>query len=347
MSSARGSRGGAEALRRLLAGAWREGAPCVEIAPADLAAAAGAALRCDAGALAWWALRGSPARDEPAAAPLRAAYLRSHLQAAVNERLLADALRALAARGIEALVVKGWAMARLYPSPGLRTSHDIDLVVDRRDLEAAVRARDELAPACGTDLHPAGGVSLLRGWDELRARAVPAPLGGAVAHVPGPEDALRLACLHGFRHDFSRPVWLCDVALLMERLPADLDRDHLLAGPPAVASWVRHALALAVELLGASPERVPPGLALPATPAWVRASVLRGWTRRPRPPGDPLVRVLRARPSELIGELAGRWASPMAALYAQGAAVRARRPTGLQVRCYLERSASFLGRELG
>jgi len=96
-----------------------------------------------------------------------------------------------------------------------------------------------------------------------------------------------VACPHGLRHDFARPVWLCDVALLMERLPEDADREHLLAGPPPLAWWVQLALSLAAGVLGASAERVPRGEAPPPAPAGTTS----GWHWRTSPadrlPAEP------------------------------------------------------------
>jgi len=332
----------AEPLRRLLAGAWRERPPAPLASAADVGRAAEVALINDSAALAWWSLRGSPAGRLAAAAPLRAAYLRSHLQAAVNERLLAAVLRALAGRRIRAVVLKGWAMARLYPSPGLRTYHDIDLVVGRGDLAAARRARDELAPDQVADLHVDSDISLQRGWDELIARARPAPLEDVEALVLGPEDALRQACLHGLRHGFKRPVWLCDVALLMERLPAGLDWEYLCAGPPPMVSWLRHSLALAASLLAASTEALPRSLALPATPGWVRRSVLDDWARPLS--GGELLRRLESRPWSVLAELRARWTPPLVTTHRHRLAVGTRPPTRLQVLDYLERGRSFVGR---
>jgi hypothetical protein len=216
--------------------------------------------------------------------------------------------------------------------------------VDRGDLASARRVLDEVAPGSAVELHTDRDVSLLRGWAELVGRAHRAPLDDVEVLVPGPEDALRLACLHGIKHGFERPAWLCDVALLVERLPDDLDWDHLLAGPPAAASWLRHAIALAGSVLDASTERVPRALALPATPAWIRAAVLEAWSR-PRPCTD-LVRVLRSRPWRLGAELRARWASPLAAAHRRGVVLGARPPAGIQATDYLARSAAYLPRVL-
>src|SRR5262249_8985857 len=54
-----------------------------------------------------------------------------------RERWLASVCTALAAHGIQAATLKGWALARLYGRPGLRPVGDVDLLVRREDLDHA------------------------------------------------------------------------------------------------------------------------------------------------------------------------------------------------------------------
>ena len=44
------------------------------------------------------------------------------------------------------------------------------------------------------------------------------------------EDQLRQLCLHLLRHGACRPLWLCDVAVMLESLPGDFDWDRCLGG---------------------------------------------------------------------------------------------------------------------
>ena len=90
--------------------------------------------------LLYYSLRQNEAAIDPEVLPLlKNAYMREQLRYEDYRRILADALTALTAGGVRAIVLKGAALAEtVYPESGLRHSHDIDLLVDPRDLEMGV-----------------------------------------------------------------------------------------------------------------------------------------------------------------------------------------------------------------
>lgn len=61
-------------------------------------------------------------------------------------------LRRLGAAGVEPLLIKGWAIARLYPGAGLRPYTNLDLIVRPSELGAA-RGNLWKPPAVAVDLH--------------------------------------------------------------------------------------------------------------------------------------------------------------------------------------------------
>ena len=73
------------------------------------------------------------------------------------------------------------------------------------------------------------------------ARTVPplalAALGDVPVRVLGPEDQLRLLCLHLARHGISRPLWLCDIGACLESSPPDFDWDCCLRGSKTLSDW--------------------------------------------------------------------------------------------------------------
>src|SRR5205823_9972858 len=96
------------------------------------------------------------------------AYRLYALYAAINERAIAQLFTLLRSSGVEPLLVKGWAAARLYPERGLRPYGDIDLAVAPGQLRAAEAAlRDPGAPRTSVELN--AGYSKLpdRTFDEL------------------------------------------------------------------------------------------------------------------------------------------------------------------------------------
>src|SRR5204863_8636632 len=102
----------------------------------------------------WWTLRDSEHATTPAARQLRQAYRLSTLQAMFQAGHLTRAVSVLRDAGVEPLLAKGWAVARLYPEPGLRPAGDIDLCVRPEQYSAAQRAvRCPGGPGGLADLH--------------------------------------------------------------------------------------------------------------------------------------------------------------------------------------------------
>ncbi|APR85421.1 Hypothetical protein A7982_10770 [Minicystis rosea] len=184
---------------------------------------------------------------DPGAEARAAAMLRAHVLANVGS--------ILAAAGIEALLVKGAALAlTVYPDPAVRGMHDVDLLVRRADHDRAVAAlvrgglehqrvadRPVSASFLGETLllARAGALSTLvevhqtldkivpRPIDEdaLFAGARPAP-GLPGLSIPSPEDHALLVALHAAGHDFRHPAAFLDLELLLRR---GLDLDVLTA----------------------------------------------------------------------------------------------------------------------
>jgi hypothetical protein len=186
---------------------------------------------------------------DPAATPRPSP--RDHAFALLRAHVLVRIARTLAGEGLDALLVKGAALAlSVYPDPAARPMSDIDLLVRRADRERIVAA---LCRAGGSVHLPpgrpwsaaffgetvltidAGAMSLLvevhvsldklvsRPIDErdLFARATDAP-GLPYLRIPAPEDHALLVALHASCHDFRHPIALLDLELLL-RHGLDLD----------------------------------------------------------------------------------------------------------------------------
>ncbi len=181
---------------------------------------------------------------------LRDAAIRA---AGVELRRVADlreVLAALAARGIDVLILKGSALAyEIYDAPELRPRGDTDLLIARESLEAARAAFASLGftetPGSG-DEHGVRQAIFTRGphlydvhwaiantpvfadvlpFGELRRRAVALPRISEHARGLSHIDALLLACIHrvAHHHDSDRLIWLVDIALLRDRMT---DAEH-------------------------------------------------------------------------------------------------------------------------
>jgi hypothetical protein len=169
----------------------------------------------------------------------------------VRAQALVELLAAFQTAGIEALVLKGAALAHLvYPQPGLRPMRDVDVLVSRAQARQAQGLLAELgfdAPLPGETL-PAKHLLTAKRWVEglqisvelhhnlytegtatttleaLRPRAVPVAIGGVTASTLGYEAMLD----HVYQHsriifDPLRLIWVADLVSLAERFAAEID----------------------------------------------------------------------------------------------------------------------------
>jgi hypothetical protein len=127
--------------------------------------------------------------------------------------------------------------ASAYGSVALREFHDLDIVVRKRDLEAAAGllrtagyeevdtsmdgdqySRVFIRDASIVDLHWAfAGIRFFFRVDpdRLWERRQRTELGGTRINSLCVEDTLLLLCLHGAKHCWSRLAWICDVSELI------------------------------------------------------------------------------------------------------------------------------------
>jgi hypothetical protein len=271
------------ALRRgslvasMLAHSWLPEPPPPELSEEDLTEIAPLLLASGAAGIAWRRLRDSGLRDSPAAFEMQQAYRLFSLQAALHERAIGEVVALLRSHAIEPVLVKGWAVAQMYPEAGMRPYGDIDLCVrpDQFALASDILNRPENARH-SVDLHR--GFDKLDGADfgELYSRSRVTEVGETRIKVPALEDHLRILCVHLMRHGAARPLWLCDVAVMLNSLPDDFDWALCLRGGRA-ADLTACAIGLAHNLLGARVERTPVAGRARKLPRWVLPSALRQW----------------------------------------------------------------------
>jgi Uncharacterised nucleotidyltransferase len=325
MSLERGQR-----IATLLEGAWRAAPPPLALPAAQLASIVPKLVGTGTGGLAWWKTRGLDPQCVPALDTLAACHRLHCLEAFMLEVRLHEVVQTLRHNdGIEPLLAKGWAVARLYPAPGLRPYGDFDLHIEKQRLSGRLYTEDYQPMASWLDLHQDLPEMPDRSFTEAFRRAELVPLRSTVIRVLGPEDHLRLLCLHFVRHGGWRPLWLCDIAALAESLPPGFDGDYFWSGEPRYGLWVRAVLGLAQRLLGA---RLPDKLAGGTDEgcAWLQTAVLQTWGSRAI--GDSLTRDQRPFRSHLLRPW-GLWR-----------AVRCRLPNAIEASFHLEQRADELPR---
>jgi hypothetical protein len=213
--------------------------------------------------------------------PLFAHYLPAQFPATQGQRATArfeasrlaqatvEITRALEAVGVEALTLKGAALAAaLYPEAHLRPSIDVDLLVRPRDLARACRAVEALgyrvwkgvpdlpglfshhhqysAPGkVALELHHSPSEWFVAAFDveQVFARARRVELDGRVVRIPGPVDELVHLCVHAASHRFQGVKWLFDLKLLLQQRSVSWPDVVALARRAQVAAAVGMTLA--------------------------------------------------------------------------------------------------------
>lgn len=298
---------------RILAGAWRGSAAPLDLTVRELNEAVPLLLGTGAGSLGWRRVARLPVSSSAAAFKLRQAYRHHTLQAAIHEDQLQRLLVRLRKARVEPILCKGWSMARLYAEPGLRPYGDHDLCVTAAETAPAMEVLNEAGGRCGqVDLHQCVPDLRDRRWTEIRARCQEVLLGEVPVRVLGPEDNLRLLCVHFWRHGAMRPLWLCDVAVCLESLPDHFDWDYCLHGSAACADWIRCVVSLAKNLLGARCAGPACPLALHDIPGWLVPAVLWRWCFGIDLP--PFTNHLR-QPARLPLAIFNRWFNPIRSSY--------------------------------
>lgn len=284
-------------------------ATTINLSADDLAVVAPLLLNSGGGAMGWWQIRHSSLSDTPVAHELHQAYRLHTLQAAVKEMEISQVFAYLRSQGLEPLLGKGWAIARQYPEPGLRPYGDIDLYVRPEEYADYVAVlKNPGARGWNIDLHRGAAELDDRDFADLYARSQLLELHGTEVRIFGPEDLLRLLCLHFLKEGALRPLWLCDIAVGINSLGENFEWAYFLRGNIRRTEWVLCTLELAHTLLGAGVNGLPSEARVTRLPHWLIPEVLAQWGTGKVTKGRrvPLASQLR-NPVRLLQSLWERW----------------------------------------
>ncbi|MEM7301560.1 MAG: nucleotidyltransferase family protein [Pseudomonadota bacterium] len=246
-------------------------------------------------------------------------------------------------RGFQGLLMKGWAVAQAYHTPLTRPSGDMDLLVTPdqfADVFEALYANSAKLPR-PEKINPKAELAVTLKWDhpgevskvdlhgdlekfdlnpvsELIARSPDLSGGTGALRTPDHTDHLQILAVHMLIHGAWRPIWLVDIAAMVERHGSEIrwDRYH----DPLIRNWIATSLHLAKDLLGADLSATPDWVQNHAQPRWAAPHVLDLWclpvthlNTRPT-----LKNTLRMMPAKLPKELMLRWPKPIAAIVQRG-----------------------------
>ena len=317
--SGRTKRNLGETVAGILRGAWRHNPPELDLAENELDRVTPLLLASGAASLGWWRVRNSSLKSTQSALELQQAYRLHSLQSALHQSEITDLVSLARDAGAEPVLVKGWAVARLYPEMGLRPYGDVDLCFSKESYAKAEAAFANLdLTRYQVDLHE--GFSKLDNLsaEQLLSRSRPISIGGMEVRVLGEEDQLRILCTHALRHSVWRPLWLCDIAVAIETRSPEFDWQRCVGRDAREADWVACAIGLAHRFLGARIEGTPVEQRANALPAWLVRQTLKNWSAPfpelypPLSYTRPFVTYFRD-PTGLVRTLRMRWPDPIEA----------------------------------
>jgi hypothetical protein len=300
-------------VAEVLSGSWRASKfPPLQITEPELDTITPLLYDSGAAALAWHRLGKTSLRDSASAQLFHQAYRLQSLQSDIHEQKIEKVFRLLREAQLDAVLAKGWATAGLYGTRALRPFGDIDICVRPEQFKLAeeVLSAPE-AEDCWVDLHQHFSEIADRTFAQLLARSTLVRLGAEEIRILGLEDQLALSSIHLLKHGAWRPLWLCDVGVVIESLPATFSWDTCLGQNTTRAKWIMCAIGLAKQLLGADTRDLPENVNT-HVPPWLIENVLKQWEKPfaiNQPPMShpmPMASLLR-HPSQLPQGLRQRW----------------------------------------
>ena len=328
-----------------LEGAWRRDPPPLDLSAEVVERIAPLLVPTGAGALGWWRVRDTELESCAAAEDLHQAFRLYTLESRLNKTKIAEVFALLRAAGIEPILIKGWTVARHYPDPGLRPYGDIDICVRQEEFQSAERAIATLDPVhFKMDLHSGFARFGVHDDEELFKRSQVININQTGVRILCPEDHLRVVCFHLMREGAWRPLWLVDVAAILESQPQHFDWNYCL-GDKRQAAPLINAIGLAQQLLGAKVPGPSEELQAKQYPRWLVSTVLKEWgsptpSMLGRHDASMLMHVRRRK--DLLAGLRHRWPNPIEATTTMSAPFNNLPRLPVQISNSLFRLGSFL-----
>jgi len=207
----------------------------------------------------------------------------------LTARELIRVLESLDSLSIEAMPYKGLALAEiLYGDVATRQSGDIDLLIHSQDVarikeavcnlgyttQLSLSAKQEqayLVSGYECSFDSAAGKNLLEvQWalqprfyavdfdiEGLFQRAISVTVAGRNMKTPSPEDLVLVLSVHAAKHMWTRLIWLCDIARLMQMPALDWNWIERQARSWGIVRILRVTLLLTNQLLNAAlPQKI-------------------------------------------------------------------------------------------
>ena len=207
------------------------------------------------------------------------------IQRKAQETQISRAVDLFRGRGIEPVLIKGFAARLYYPDNVIRESTDIDIAVPAGDFETA---RDLVVSnsdkGLAIDLHRELRHFDTLPWDDLFENSRLVELDdGSTVRVLRPEDHLRVLAVHWLTDGGSNKHRLWDIYYLVANRPADFDWERCLNSvDERRRRWLTCTIGLAHKYLDLDVSDIPVTQAELDPPRWLIKTVEREWAKEVR-----------------------------------------------------------------
>ncbi len=201
------------------------------------------------------------------------------LQNRLAEVNITNAFVKLRIAQIEPILIKGWAISRLYPENHFRAFVDVDLCVNPLQYQ---KAKDILESNAiefrSVDLHEGFRHLDTVPWKNLYDNSKLVKIEETFIRILRPEDHLRLICTHWLNDGGANKERLWDIFYAVENRPNDFDWNRCLniAGKKR-RKWIICALGIAHKYLGLDLRDTPIAEESKDIPEWVINAVEQEW----------------------------------------------------------------------
>jgi hypothetical protein len=330
-----------------LSKSWVESPPPdLSLSEAELDQVAPLLYQSGGAGLGWWRIRDSDLRETPSGEMLHQAFRLLALQSAIHESKIRKVFTVLRSVNVEPILIKGWADGAGLSSAGAKTVWRYRSYFATARHQTAIAAAKEDLRDCQLDFHALPLELADRSIEELFARSQLVVCADQQIRILSPEDHFALLAIHLLKHGAWRPLWLCDLAVLLES-SSNFDWNLCLGRDPRHENWILAATGLAQTLLNASMGDKEIGARAERVPVWLKQQVLKQWETpfaamqspftHPTPIGFNL-----QRPRGLWSDLARRWPNPIVATISVKGTFGTRRRTRYEFGNWLLRAARVL-----
>jgi hypothetical protein len=201
------------------------------------------------------------------------------LRARLAEENIKRAFEYLRRHGVEPVLIKGWAAARLYPLKHRRPFADIDLAVAPERYETTRKLLDnEFAGSLNIDLHRGLRHLDTLDWETLFAATRTVDLDGVPIRLLAEEDHLRVLCVHWLNDGGADRDKLQDIRYAVARRDPSFDWERCLGAVDANRrEWVIRTIALARRYCGLEVEGLDFAPETERLPAWLIRALEKEW----------------------------------------------------------------------